>query len=260
MNDLDLIRDAALAAGQAAMDIRAGGLETKWKPGNSPVTNGDLAVDALLKEQLLGARPDYGWLSEETADDPARLAKTRLFIVDPIDGTSAYVKGRPWFTVCIAVVENGQPVAGVVHAPALGQTFEARTGGGARRNGEPIRASKTPNLAGCTMLGDARVFGHPSWPTPWPQMQIESRNSVALRMALVAAGDFDACLAPSTKHEWDLAAADVICREAGALVTDHKGLSFTYNRPDPKHLALVCAGPCLHPLLLARLAHIELPN
>lgn len=260
MSDLDLIRDAALAAGQVALDLQAAGLTTRWKPGNSPVTNGDLAVDTLLKVRLLAARPDYGWLSEETADDPARLTRQRLFIVDPIDGTLAYVKGKAWYTICVAVVEDGQPTAGVVHAPALGDTYEAEAGGGARLNGEAIHTGDCQALEGCAMLGDAGMLGHSAWTTPWPAMRIESRNSVALRMALVASGAFDACFAPSEKHEWDLAAADLICREAGALVTDHKGRTFTYNRPVPKQPALICAGPALHRLLLQRVADIELPN
>ena len=110
------------------------------------------------------------------------------------------------------------------------------------------------------MLGDKSMFEHPSWPQPWPQMTVETRNSIAYRMALVAKGEFDACFAPSRKHDWDVAAADLICVEAGALVTDHKGRTFRYNRPVPRQPALVCAGPCLHPLLLERLAPIELPD
>jgi myo-inositol-1(or 4)-monophosphatase len=261
MSDLDLIREAALAAGQVALDLLGRGLDVQWKSGDdTPVTNGDLAVDALLKDRLLAARPDYGWLSEETADDPARLQKRKLFIVDPIDGTRAYAKVKPWFTVCIAVVENGQPTAGVVHAPALGHTYEAQTGGGAHRDGQPIHVTDCQALEACAMLAHAPMFNHPAWPEPWPPMRVESRNSVALRMALVADGSFDACFAPSGKHEWDLAAADLICREAGALVTDHKGRGFSYNRPVPRQPALVCAGPTLHRLLLARVAHIELPE
>jgi myo-inositol-1(or 4)-monophosphatase len=259
-DDLALIRDAALAAGKVALDLRERGLETSWKPGNSPVTNGDLAVDALLKERLLAARPDYGWLSEETADNPGRLSNKRLFIVDPIDGTQAYVKGKPWFTVCIAVVEDGRPTVGVVFGPELEELYEAAAGEGASLNGRPIHASNRQALEGCSMLGDAKMFASPRWPTPWPAMGVETRNSVAYRMCLVASGAFDACFAPSNKHDWDVAAADLICTEAGALVTDHKGNSFRYNRPVPRQPALVCAGPALHALLLDRSRHIDLPH
>ena len=258
--DLDLIREAALAAGDLARRLRAEGLHVEWKSNNTPVSNGDLAVDALLQDQLLDARPDYGWLSEETADSADRLSKRRLFVVDPIDGTFAYVKDKPWYTICIAVIDGERPSAAVIYAPELDELYEAVAGGGARLNGEPIASTSREALEACAMLGDKAMFAHPSWPTPWPEMTIETRNSIAYRMALVASGQFDACLAPSGKHDWDVAAADLICTEAGALVTDHKGRGFRYNRPVPKQPALVCAGPCLHPLLLERVAHIELPD
>ena len=165
--DLKLIRDAALAAGKVARDLQSRGLKTQWKPGNSgPVTNGDLAVDALLKERLLGARPGYGWLSEETADNPDRLSRQRLFIVDPIDGTFAYVKGKPFYTVCIAVIDGERPIAGVVYAPELDELYEATAGGGARLNGEPIHASSREQLEACAMLGDKTLFARPEWPIP----------------------------------------------------------------------------------------------
>ncbi|MET0274660.1 MAG: inositol monophosphatase family protein, partial [Phenylobacterium sp.] len=114
-DDLALIEDAAREAGELARRLRDEGLQVEYKSADStPITNADVAADAFLKERLLGARPDYGWLSEETADDPARLAKARLFVVDPIDGTRAFLKGRPWWSVSVAVVEDGRPIAGVV--------------------------------------------------------------------------------------------------------------------------------------------------
>ncbi|MBQ1542400.1 3'(2'),5'-bisphosphate nucleotidase CysQ [Caulobacter sp. CCUG 60055] len=259
-DDLALIREAAREAGALSLAMRDAGLKIWSKDGGSPVTDADLAVDAMLKARLGSARPDYGWLSEETADDPARLGKSRLFVVDPIDGTAAYLKGRPWFAVSIAVVENGRPVAGALYAPALDEMFEAAAGGGARMNGSAIAPSRAEVLEDCAMLGDAKMFVHPAWPRPWPAMRVESRNSVAYRMALVAAGVFDAALALSPKNEWDLAAADLICREAGATAVDHLGRPFGYNRPVPRAPSVVCAAPALAPLILERVRHIELPN
>ena len=139
--DLDLIRAAALEAGRLALEARAEGLKVWSKPGGSPVTDADIAVDTLLKLRLKTARPNYGWLSEETADDPVRLELRRLFVVDPIDGTAAYIRNKPWFTVCVAVVEDGRPTAAVVHAPELGETYEADgRRQGARLNGRAHRA------------------------------------------------------------------------------------------------------------------------
>ena len=259
MTDLDLILTAAREAGALAVAAREAGLKIWSKDGGSPVTDADLAVDALLKERLGAARPDYGWLSEETADDPARLATARQFVVDPIDGTAAFLKGKPWFAVSIAVVENGRPIAGVVHAPALDETYVATLGGGATLNGKAISPSDTEDLEDAAMLGDAKMFVHPAWVTPWPPMRVESRNSIAYRLCLVADGRFDAAVALSPKNEWDLAAADLICARAGAVLTDHTGRSFTYNRPNPLLPSVVCANRALHPLILSRVEHIDLP-
>jgi myo-inositol-1(or 4)-monophosphatase len=258
--DLELIREAAIAAGEMAVSMRAAGLEQRQKADGTPVTNADLAVDALLRETLTAARPDYGWLSEETADDPARLSRERVFIVDPIDGTRAYIRDRPWWGVSIAVVENGRPIAGVVAAPDRNEVFEATLGGGARMNGKPIAASETLDLEGAAMLADVQMMRHPAWPTPWPQMRMESRNAIAYRLCSVACGDFDAMLALSPKSEWDMAAGDLIAVEAGCVVTDHKGRMLAYNQPIPIAPSLVCAGPVLHRLILSRVEPIDLPG
>jgi len=260
ISDLELIERAALEAGELALRFKREGRVQTWsKPGGSPVTNADLAVDRQLNEQLTGARPDYGWLSEETADDLARLEAKRVFVVDPIDGTIAFIKNRPFWTVAIAVVEEGQPVAGVLYAPELGETYIAEAGMGARRNGEPIAVADRPMLEGCALLADDRTLRHPGWARPWPEdLRIESRNSVAYRMALVAATEFDAVLALSSKCDWDLAAADLIVREAGGISTDHLGRPFAYNQASTRKPSLVSAAPRLHELIVGRVSHIEL--
>ena len=261
-DDLELIRAAALEAGVLAMGYSERGEVRTWsKAGGSPVTNADIAVDTLLKQRLLEARPGYGWLSEETTDDEARLAARRVFVVDPIDGTIAFMKGRPWWAVCIAVVEDGAPVAGALYAPAVGEMYDALAGGGARLNGAPVMSSGRAALEGSALLADARTLRRPDWPQPWPEdMRIESRNSVAYRMALVASGAFDAVVALSSKCDWDLAAADLIAREAGAVSTDHLGRPFAYNLPSARKRSLVCAPPVLHRLILERVGHIDLPS
>lgn len=256
--DLDLLRDAAQAAGALALERRRRGLKITAKPGGSPVTDADLAVDALLRETLTAARPDYGWLSEETADSSERLGRSRIFVVDPIDGTIAFMKNRPWWTVALAVIEDGRPVAAVVHAPALDETFEAAAGAGARLNGQPITASDITSLDDASVLADARLLEGPQWPEPWPAMRFERRNSIAYRMALVAAGAFDAAIALTPKWDWDVAAGALIAEEAGARVSDHHGGAWRFNRPDPRQASLVCAAPALHPLIVRRCAPIPL--
>ena len=259
-DDLDLIREAAIAAGALAVAEREAGLKIWSKSGGSPVTSADLAVDALLKDRLLGARPDYGWLSEETPDSADRLSKSRLFVVDPIDGTVAYMKAKPWWCVPIAVVENGRPVAAVIHAPMLNETFEATLGGGARLNGRTITASDADTLDDAAVLADARLMEGPQWPEPWPEMRYEKRNALAYRMALVAAGAFDATIALTPKWDWDVCAGALIAEEAGARVSDHHGRPWVFNRPDPRQASLVCSAPALHPLILRRTGPIPLAS
>jgi len=260
-DDLKLIVEAAQEAGALARDIRRRGLEVEYKADDhSPVTNADLAADKLLTERLRAARPDYGWLSEETADANDRLVCRRIFVVDPIDGTRAFLKGRPWWSVAIAVVEDGLAVEGVVFAPEVGETYAAAAGRGATRNGEAIRPSGVTSLDDCHMVGDPMVFQHWSWPQAWPPMRIEQRNSTAYRMCLVASGDFDAAVAPVRKSDWDVAAGDIIAREAGCFVGDHTGGAFRYNRRRPSQASLICATPALAPLILERVSHMGAAN
>ena len=260
MTDAELIAEAAVEAGELALSARRRGLTVEWKANHSPVSDADLALDALLTERLRAARPDYGWLSEETADDPARLQRRKVFVVDPIDGTRAYVKDQPWFAVCIAVVEDGVVTHGVVHAPALKETFTAERGGGAALNGEAITASATLQLEGAAMLAYPGLFTHKAWKRAWPKMRVESRNSIAYRMCLVADGRFDAAVALNIKYDWDVAASSLIAEEAGAWVGDHKGQGYRFNRAEAFQPSLVCCTPGLAPLILERTAGIELPR
>ena len=257
-DDLSLIREAAREAGSLAVAERAKGLKITSKVGGSPVTSADLAVDALLKDRLLTARPDHGWLSEETPDGAERLTRRRIFVVDPIDGTVAFMKDRPWWCVPIAVVEDGAPIAAVIHVPALNETFEATVGGGARLNGRPIAASDVDTLDDAAVLADARLMEGPHWPEPWPAMRYEKRNALAYRMALVASGAFDAAIALTPKWDWDVCAGALIATEAGAKVSDHHGRPWRFNQPDPRQASLVCSAPALHPLILRRTASIPL--
>ena len=250
--DLALIVEAAREGADLALAERARGLEIERKPGGSPVTNADLKVDAFLKERLLAARPDHGWLSEETPDSPERLKRRRIFVVDPIDGTQAFIANRPWWCIPIAVIEDGQPVAAVIHVPERNETFVATAGGGARMNDTAIRASDTDALEDASLLASAQMLQGPQWVTPWPPMRFEKRSALAYRMALVAAGAFDATVALTPKWDWDVAAGALIAREAGAIVTDHLGEDWRFNRPDPRQASLVCAAPGLHPLILER--------
>jgi myo-inositol-1(or 4)-monophosphatase len=257
--DLALAIEAAKEAGAVAMRYFGAPMDVRDKSPNNPVSDADLAIDTLLKERLLAARPDYGWLSEETVDDQSRLSAKRVWVVDPIDGTRAFIKAKPHFTICIGLLENATPIVGVVFNPATGEMFEAYLGGGARLNGVDMAPSTTDAIENCAMLGDQAMFSHPAWQTPWPQMDVVSRNSIAYRMCLVASGHFDGAIALSAKSDWDVVAACLIVSEAGALATTHEGDRFAFDHAVPLQKSLVVAGKPLHPLLIDRVKHVKLP-
>jgi myo-inositol-1(or 4)-monophosphatase len=249
MTDLALLISAAREAGALALDYQARGLTVTAKDDRSPVTDGDFAVNALLKERLLRARPDYGWLSEETVDNPARLGRRRLFVVDPIDGTTAYLNKQPWYSISLAVVEDGRPIVGVVYAPSLDHLYSGEIGGAPQLNGSAIGVGGRRDLEGCAMLADPRALAAAAW----PPMEVTRRNSIALRLCLVAGDSFDAAASVSTLHEWDLAAGDLIAGLSGAVVTDSLGVPLAYNRADPTSSGLICANGALHSLILETL-------
>jgi len=265
LDDLLALLEASVRdAGKIARGYFGGEFKRWDKSKGNPVTEADIEIDGFLKTTLRAARPEFGWLSEETVDDAARLSTASQFVVDPIDGTIAFMKGRPYFTICAGVVTNGAPVAGAVYNPISEECFTARLGGGAFLNGAAIHVSDRAEIEGCRMLSDKAMLAHPLWNKPpnrpWPPMHIESRNSIAYRMVLVAAGQFDAALALSSKRDWDLAAAQIVVTEAGGVVTTHTGARLDYNRQSTIHPSLVVAGPKLHAELLARVAHLELPR
>jgi myo-inositol-1(or 4)-monophosphatase len=257
--DLELLSTTVREAGEIASAGYDGVQRTWEKSKGNPVTETDLAVDRFLKERLCGARPDYGWLSEESADTPDRLGKDRIFVVDPIDGPLAFIKRKPEFTICVAVVEAHAPVAAVVLNPMTGELYSAAMGRGATLNGLSIGVSGRSELTGCRMLVARDVIEHPAWPIPWPAMETGKRSSIAYRMALVACGAYDGMMALSSKWEWDTAAAALIVQEAGGVVTAHSGAALKYNQIKPSHRSVVCAGPVIHSAILERTASISLP-
>jgi myo-inositol-1(or 4)-monophosphatase len=245
--DLALLEAAVREAGKIAQGF-FGGQYKRWsKPGGSPVTEADLAVDAFLKEELRRARPGYGWLSEESRDDPARLNMQRVFVVDPIDGTVAFMKGRPHFTVCAAVIEAGHAVAGVVFNPVLNECFTARAGAGAFLNGNAIEAGTGSVVAGARILGNKQLF------EDWP-VTVESFSSIAYRVVLVADGRYDAMVSLTAKRDWDLAAADIILQEAGGRLVGGDGTPLAYNGAAAVQGATIAAGPDLLDPLMRELA------
>lgn len=259
--DFLLLKDVVRQAGAVAMRFFLTD-HKQWSKAhdNTPVTEADIAVNDLLRTRLMGARPDYGWLSEETEDDSSRLTQSSVWVVDPIDGTRAFTKGKPHFVISVALVEDGRPVLGVLFNPATDEFFEAQKGRGAKLNGEPIRVSDCAAVEGCRMIAFEPMFRHPAWTEAWPEMDVSDRNSVAYRIALVACGQADATLALNGKSDWDLAAADLILHEAGGRMTTHDGQTFFYNRASTRHPSLLAAGPALYEALFARVGALKLPG
>lgn len=247
--DLALIRDVVRRAGAIAKMAFNANNSKQWnKADSSPVTEADIAVNDFLLENLRAARPDYGWLSEETKDDHSRHACPRSFVVDPIDGTRAFIDRTPNFTVCVAIIEKGKSVAGVVFNPLKDEMYEACLGGGAKLNGEALQVTDPAEIAGIRMIGYPRKFRR----LDFPKMNVTVANSMAYRMCLVASGEADATLAFTPKSDWDVAAASLIATEAGAVVSDIRGKTPHFDTESTSGLGVICAGPQLHALLVKR--------
>lgn len=251
--DLALIKKAVLAAGKIARDaFEANDAEVWDKDKGHLVTDADIAVNDYLLKTLCGARPGYGWLSEETKDDHSRHACPRTFVVDPIDGTRAFIDRTPNFAVSVAVIQDGQSIAGVVYNPLKDEMFEAFLGGGAMLNNTPIKAPDAETIENIRMVGYARKFRRLNW----PEMNCRVVNSMAYRMVLVACGQADATVAFTPKSDWDVAAAQLIATEAGAIVTNLHGVAPSYDGETTSGLGVICAGKTLHALLLARITPV----
>ena len=221
-----------------------------WDKGvEGPVTEADLAVNDHFRAALLAARPGYGWLSEEGPDDPARTAARRCFVLDPIDGTRSFIDGQEGFALSVALVEDGAPVAGVVHLPVPRTTYAATADGPATRDGAPIRVSDGTRAR---VLTASANLAPEHWRAP-PAIERAFRPSVACRLCLVAEGAFDAALSLKPAWEWDIAAGALIVARAGGTATDRHGGPLCFNRPDPRTEGLVAAGPALHAALLGGL-------
>ncbi|MDG1739583.1 MAG: 3'(2'),5'-bisphosphate nucleotidase CysQ [Paracoccaceae bacterium] len=253
-HDLDLLIKAAEAAGDIATGFFRGKNQVWDKPeGAGPVTEADLAVDTMLRDTLCAARPDYGWLSEETDDDPSRLDKDKVFIIDPIDGTRSFVAGSSTWAHSLAIAERGKVTAAVVFLPIRGKIYAASTGGGSTLNGSMMQPDWNAPETGATVLAARPIMDEKNWPGGVPDIDRQYRPSLAYRLCLVAEGRFNAMLTLRKSWEWDIAAGELILAEAGAAVTDQVGEALKFNNPLPKTNGVIAAGHVLHTDLLKRL-------
>ncbi len=245
-SDEELLHSAVREAGALAAEYFHGDNQSWTKDDGTPVSAADLAVDQLLRESLKTARPDYGWLSEETEDNADRLTSRRVWVVDPIDGTRSFLAGGEHWCIAAALIEDGRPLIGTVFLPLGDKMYSASLGGGAWLNDEPLTVSARNDLAGSRMIAHKNILQPHRWRTPWPEVDVGMTTSLALRLCLVADGSFDAALAVGSKCDWDLAAGDLIVHEAGGQVSDLAGARLFYNRPVTRQTGLVASGSNLH--------------
>jgi myo-inositol-1(or 4)-monophosphatase len=252
-SDLDLLIRAARAGGAEAMRFWRNGPKNWEKPdGSGPVSEADLAVNAVVSRVLREARPGHGWLSEEDPDE-TRGSGDSLFIVDPIDGTRSFLAGEEIFAIALAIVTRGRVTAGVVHLPARARTYAAALEGPALLNGQPITTRDWSGVEEPKILTSAYNLRPEAWPGGVPQLRRSYRPSMAYRMCLVAEGATDATLTLRPTWEWDIAAGALIAERAGAVVTDRLGGSLDWGARPPQTAGILAASPRLHAELLGRL-------
>lgn len=255
-DDLALLIDAAEQAGKIASGFFHGSAQRWDKPGGQgPVTEADLAVDEMLRTELTRARPDYGWLSEETEDSPARLEAEHVFIVDPIDGTRSFIEGSTTWAHSLAIARNGIVEAAVVFLPERHKLYSAAKGFGATLNGQSLSVSPKEDLEGATVLASRPNFEPKRWAdAKVPPVERKFRSSLAYRLSLVGEGRFDAMITLRPTWEWDVAAGALIVEEAGGAVSDQQQARARFNNPHPQLHGLVAAGHPVHEALIKRLA------
>jgi len=256
--DAALLTDTVRAAGALALSLFRTELKNWIKGASSPVSEADIAVNDLLETRLRSATPDYGWLSEESADDEARLGKPKVWIVDPIDGTRAYLAGREDWCVSVALVADATPVLAAVFAPATDEFFSAMRGQGTRRNDKPVFATSGSDLDFSRMAGPKPLVQRLSPSSD--EITLHPRiGSLALRLCRVAEGSLDAAFAGGQSRDWDLAAANLIVQEADGRMTALSGDAIEYNRREVKHGMLVAAGHDRHARIVEHFRNRPLP-
>jgi myo-inositol-1(or 4)-monophosphatase len=254
---LQRIQSALEAARAVLAGFTAGDIEAKYKAGDDPVTAADHAVDAVLRKNLL--RDGEGWLSEETVDDPSRLEKSRVWVVDPLDGTREFVQGIPEFCVSIAMVKNGIPVAGGICNPATQETFFGSLETGVSYNGQPAAPSQRTSLEGSLVLASRSEVKRGEWDAfKGTSLNVKAMGSVAYKLALVSAGLADVTFTLTPKNEWDVAAGAALVMSAGGHVQTLENTPLRCNRKDPLRSGLIACGPHLRDELVSLLSdHVQ---
>jgi myo-inositol-1(or 4)-monophosphatase len=288
--DVALAAAAAVQAGRAAMRRFGSDMEVTHKAPDQPLTEADLETNRILHERLVGARPEYGWLSEETADDPQRLYRDRVWIVDPIDGTRSFIAGRPEFSISIGVAERGRAMVGVVLNPATGELYAAWRSGGAWKVSDALAQAEATQVPGLGATPASPPSGLPplvvsDWIPlqvrqdatdtprvlasrseiregefePFADWTLEPVGSTAYKLAKLAEGAGDVFLSRGPKSEWDVCAGALLVEEAGGITTDLRGKKLKYNGRDPRVYGVLAAPRWLHRQALRRVRQLPPP-
>jgi myo-inositol-1(or 4)-monophosphatase len=243
--ELEVAVEAARAGGAVVKKYFKGDYEVHEKAPDNPLTVADTEADEAIKAVVLGAFPDDGWLSEETADSSERLSLSRVWIVDPLDGTKEFVQHIPEFCVCVALTVDGVVEAGVSYNPVEEKLFAAARGRGTTLNGNPVSCSGVTDLSQAVVLASRSELGRGEWHDYTGLMQVKPTGSVAYKFALIAAGEADATFSLTPKNEWDICAGTLLVEEAGGTVTDRHGRPLTFNNERTLLPGLISAGPGL---------------
>lgn len=239
--ELAIAENAARAAGVAVMRLFRGKFEVREKSKNNPVTTADLEANRIIRETILGAFPDDGWLSEEDPDDARRLELARVWVVDPIDGTKEFIDGVSQFAISIGLVVDGRPTVAIVFNPAKERFYQASLGQGSFLNGQPIHVTARDAIHGAELLV-SRSEPQKRFQVFVDRCAIKPVGSIAYRLAKVAGGDGDGTLTFRTIFEWDICAGALMVEEAGGKVVDGNGNSLTFNRQPAKHRGVVAGN------------------
>nr|WP_321458154.1 3'(2'),5'-bisphosphate nucleotidase CysQ [uncultured Cohaesibacter sp.] len=257
--DMQLLQDVAKDAGALALRYFNRDPQVWTKQNMSPVTEADLAVDQFLKETLMAARPDYGWLSEESEDNKDRLDKQRVFVIDPIDGTRAFIDGGTEWTISLAIVENHRPVAAVLFAPVRGEVYSASRFGGTYLNNVPVVCPRLASLDGARAAGPRPAIAR----GPLARAGVQNAGyvrSLAYRIVMVTTGALDLALAREDSNDWDLAAADLIVEEAHGVLRDKANNVLKYNLPNVHHDSLYASCKALGRLVAPIMPALQFPQ
>jgi myo-inositol-1(or 4)-monophosphatase len=242
---------AARGAGALIRRYYEGTIEAHEKRPDNPVTAADLEANTHIRGEIVRAFPDDGWLSEETADSPERLARRRVWVVDPLDGTKEFIQHIPEFCVCIALTEDGRPVVAVEYNPAADRLYVAVRGQGTTVNGAPARVSTTARVADAVVMASRSEDKRGEWDAFKGHVHVQLTGSVAFKLAELATGNGDATFTLTPKNEWDICAGTLLVEEAGGRVSDIAGKPLVYNQPSPLRPGMIATNGVLHAGLLA---------